>query len=223
MFIQIGSNDGKRLDPLHDVLVRGRWRGVMVEPVPYVFKRLKANYGAYQHRFSLENVAIGELDGEQSFYHLREAGDYASQGLPFWYDQLGSFRKDVLLKHEELIPDICTRITETVVPCVRFETLCARHKLEQIDLLHMDTEGYDFTLLQTIDLEKYRPFVLIYEHFHLSDAEKRACRQLLAARGYETLEEGMDTWCLRVGDGTRRDQRLLRLWGRLRAGASAIS
>src|SRR5438552_16548503 len=42
--VQVGAHDGAVVDPLRAELVYRRWRGVLVEPVPYVFERLRANY-----------------------------------------------------------------------------------------------------------------------------------------------------------------------------------
>src|SRR5207245_6466419 len=42
--VQIGSNDGVANDPINESLRARRWSGVLVEPIPYLFERLRANY-----------------------------------------------------------------------------------------------------------------------------------------------------------------------------------
>ena len=42
--MQIGSNDGRSGDPLYLFIRRDAWRGVLIEPVDYVFRQLKKNY-----------------------------------------------------------------------------------------------------------------------------------------------------------------------------------
>ncbi len=37
-FIQVGANDGALHDPLRRELIRRNWRGIMIEPVPYVVR-----------------------------------------------------------------------------------------------------------------------------------------------------------------------------------------
>src|SRR5438093_1498023 len=44
-FIEIGSNDGEHDDHLRPFILSRPWSGIMVEPVPYVFERLRRNYG----------------------------------------------------------------------------------------------------------------------------------------------------------------------------------
>lgn len=47
-FRQIGANDGVLGDPLHDSVLRHKLTGLLVEPLPNLCERLKANY-AGQH------------------------------------------------------------------------------------------------------------------------------------------------------------------------------
>ena len=196
VFIQIGANDGEQLDPLRSAVLKHSWRGVLVEPVPYVYARLSRNYG-HLSRLSLENVAIAEQAGSLPFYHLREAeADVAAGKLPQWYDALGSFRKDVLLKHVEFIPDIAQRVICTQVPCISFDQLCEKHELQRVDLLQMDTEGFDYEIIKTIDFQRWRPALLIYEYLHFDAKTQQDCEALLLQAGYLLHHEAMDTWCI---------------------------
>jgi hypothetical protein len=43
-FVQVGSNDADHGDPLRPFILTRRWSGIMIEPVPYVFERLRRNY-----------------------------------------------------------------------------------------------------------------------------------------------------------------------------------
>ena len=210
-FVQIGSNDGTQQDPLHDAILRGTWRGVMVEPVPYVFRRLQHNFG-HLPTVRLENVAVADVEGKLPFYHLPET---AEPGLPPWYDALGSFSRDVLLRHVDYIPDIAERIVCSQVPCVTFAHLCERNDIHELDLLHLDTEGHDYAILKQVDLARWRPRLIIYEHHHLAPTGRASCRERLSGMGYDLLEEGLDTWC--VDTGPRMPASLLRHWRRLKS------
>jgi FkbM family methyltransferase len=190
----------------------------MVEPVPYVFERLKSNYAGID-RVSVENAAISDQDGDRPFYHLAPVEDYEREGLPQWYDGIGSFSRESVLDHRRLIPDIESRLVETRVPCLAFESLLAKHHLAQVDLLLVDTEGYDYEILRHIDLSKHRPALVIYEHYHLSEQDQVACERTMRQAGYETMSEGFDTWCLRP----EADRRLTRTWRRLRPAIPAVS
>jgi FkbM family methyltransferase len=217
-FVEVGANDGTRHDHLRPFILSRAWRGIMVEPVPYIFERLRRNYGGIDG-VVLENVAIADRDGVLPFYHVVDATDAEREHLPHWYDQIGSFSRDVILSHARDIPDIEQRIARAQVPCMTFESLCRRHLVTDIDLLVIDTEGYDHEIVKSIDFSTRRPRLLVYEHYHLSAEDRAACRQRVQQLGYRTLAEGFDTWCV---DFTRQD-RLTRAWKRLRPGIRAQS
>lgn len=199
VFVEIGSNDGEQHDHLRPHILAGGWRGVMVEPVPYVFERLKANY-AEVDGVALKNAAVAERDGRLPFYHLRDADPAERATLPDWYDGVGSFSREAILTHAPQMPDIAQRIVELEVPALSFASLLAGHGIERPDLVVIDTEGHDWAIIRSIDLAAHGPRMLIYEHFHLSREDRAACREHLRAAGYETLEEGFDTIALRPAD-----------------------
>ena len=214
-FVEIGANDGQEHDHLHDLVIEHGWSGIMVEPVPYVFERLRKTY-ADVPGVTLENAAVSDRDGSLTLYHLAESDD---DTLPPWYHALGTTSRDALLRHAKDIPDVEDRIVTTVVPCLTFPSLCAGHDVHAVDLVLLDTEGHDYEILRTSDLPAWRPRLVIYEHYHLSPEDRAACRALMEDWGYETMEEGFDTWCLRPHEGDD----LTRRWRRLRPGVPGVS
>jgi FkbM family methyltransferase len=217
-FVEIGSNDGEQHDHLRPFILRLGWRGIMVEPVPYVFERLQANYGTLP-RVELVNAAIADRDGRLPFYCLVDAAPDERERLPDWYDGVGSFSREKVLAHRDAIPDVAERILRIEVPAMTFETVCRTNDVERVDLVVVDTEGYDAEILRSIDFGAYRPRVVIYEHFHLEPADRQATRDLLHDAGYETLEEGFDTLCLRPGRGDDLDE----CWSRLEPAVAGVS
>jgi FkbM family methyltransferase len=216
LFVEVGSNDGLQHDPLRPFIVDREWRGIMVEPVPYVFERLRRTYEA-NPRIAIENVAIADRDASLPFYYLREAALDERAVLPGWYDGIGSFSLQTVLSHSRHIPDIEHRVIAGEVPCLTFESLCEKHGVQQLDLLLIDTEGYDREVLRGIDLERWSPRLLVFEHYHLSPGDRSACTAQLAEAGYELLSEGFDTWCL----GPRATDRVRAQWRRLRPAVPA--
>lgn len=218
VFVQVGSNDGQRFDPLHREIALRRWTGVMVEPVPYVFERLARNYRGID-RVRLENVAISDHDGTQTLYYLPPADD---DTLPSWYDALASFRRDVVVGHRDAIPDVEDRLATIDVECLTFDSLCRRAGIDRLDLVHIDTEGYDFEVIKLVDLDRLQPRLLLFEHYHLDPASHDECIAHLAAHGYDHVSEGMDTICLRTQPWTSRERGLRREWERARAATGIL-
>lgn len=217
-FVQVGANDGERDDPLHALVREHDWRGIMVEPVPHVFARLKANSAGLEGRVALENAAIAATAGEADFHHLREAAPSERAALPDWYDEIGSFDRGVLLRHADEIPDVAERIVTTTVRTLTLEQLLRRHGAPGVDLLLLDTEGHDWQILRTLDLDGIRPRLLVYEHYHLSPEDRRACGARIEHAGYALLAEGFDTYCL---DALVEDE-LTERFDRMRAGVPPV-
>lgn len=198
-FVQVGANDGAMMDPLRKQVLSSRWRGLVIEPVPQLFAQLERNYAAAAGRVRAVNLAIATQDGELPFYHLADRPGLPS--LPDWVAGLGSFRRDVVLKHADRIPQLERYLSEIQVPAVTWRTLCQRHGVERIDVLVTDTEGYDFEIIRQVDFTRHRPLLLIYEHHHFDDDTRKACHALLHANGYTLFEEGLDTWALHAEAG----------------------
>lgn len=187
-FVQIGSNDGKSgADPLNRLLkTRKKWKALFVEPVPYLFARLRANYGNAS-RFAFENAAIN--DGRQAtFYWVPESAKAALPNLPAWAEELGSFDRNHIIKH---VPEVEPFIQAEEINGLTLEQLFAKHRLRHIDVLHIDTEGHDYKILSQLDLETIRPAIILFEHLHLAPEEKAASIRFLSGR-YELFEWGMD-------------------------------
>jgi FkbM family methyltransferase len=197
-FIEIGANDGQAFDPLRDYVRRPGWRGLMVEPVPHVFERLLANLREVPG-VELVNVAIAAAEGEATVHHL--AVDAEHPRLPPWKDAIGSLDRGHLLTELAAVPEDEREalLEATTVPCLRFETLLAEYGVERIDLLLIDTEGADAEILESIDLERHQPRLLVFEHHHIEPERLARLRERLESLHYTLVAEGLDTWCLDTG------------------------
>lgn len=215
-FLQIGANDGEQRDPLRLFVETRRWHGVMIEPVPFVFERLRARYRGHP-RVRLENAAIADRDGVLPFYHLAQAKP--GEDLPRWYDALGSFRREVIVKHADMIPDLERRIVQRDVPTLSFDSLCRKHGISALDLVQIDTEGYDYEILRHIDWQRWRPALVMYEHHHLNPDDRAACQAMLRTQGFDPVEESLDTVAFRSAGA---DPALQRAWAEFRVGAAEL-
>ncbi|MBV8159870.1 MAG: FkbM family methyltransferase [Acidimicrobiia bacterium] len=212
-FLQIGANDGAKGDYLDTYLRSCDWTGILVEPIPYVFEALQQRHGS-NTRLTLVNAAIADHDGTAQLYYLPKADD---PDLPSWYDALATFRREVIAAHAPWIPDIESRISTIEVPTFTVDSLCETHDIRTIDLVQMDTEGYDYDVVKQIDLDHYRPAIVLYEHYHLRPGEREACERHLEDHGYRSISNFFDTLAVRIDAADRRARRLNRLLTKLRA------
>lgn len=196
-FIQVGSHDGIQDDPLHKLILEHEaWKGVFVEPVPHLHGQLKQNYGN-SSRFVFERAAIGRTTGVVSFYSIApDARTRSSQPLPEWCEEIGSLDRNHLVKHLDgaLEPYIRCDLVE----CLTLPALIERHAIERIDLLHIDAEGADCAILSQLDLQRFSPRAIIYEHMHLEERERRSAEAFLSSWGYELRWHGLDTLAVRT-------------------------
>jgi len=194
-FVKVGANDGITGDPCSDLLLRTqRWKGLLIEPVPYCLARLEANFSD-RTRFSFAPVAIGSKEGEAPFYYVDERAKAALPGLPPYFDQLGSFSREHIVKH--LGGALEPFIVERRVPVRRLSPLLDERGIGEVHLLHVDVEGFDFEVLKSLDFPKHAPVLVFIEHKHLGEADRAAMAGLLRANGYSVRDCGGDFFACR--------------------------
>jgi hypothetical protein len=79
------------------------------------------------------------------------------------------------------------------VPCASVMGLLDKHRIDRLDLFHVDTEGYDFEVLKLIDFKRVKPRMILFEHIHLSADDRAACAAMLTREGYTLKPEQNDT------------------------------
>ena len=174
-FVQIGANDGRTGDPLWPFRDYPGWSGVLVEPVEHVFRRLRANYGGSE-RFRLVRAAVAGSPGMRPIHFVPEAA--VVNGA----DQLGSL--DAGTARALALRAGVRELTCSPVRCLTFEGLCRETGTRAFDLLHIDAEGADAEILRQVDLDRYRPAVVIFEHIHLPVSDRDSVIGMLDDAGY---------------------------------------
>ena len=179
-FVQLGANEGGTGDPIYETIRRHQLPGLLVEPQATAFEKLKAAYqGMDQVR--MERVAIARERGVLTLYKLNPK--YAHL-YPYDPSGIASFSAQHIIKHIRggaSIPDL---ILEETVEAMPLAELLEKHKVRRIDLLQIDTEGYDFEILKMLDFDRFQPVLINLEHLHLKPADCEACLKLLLSRGY---------------------------------------
>jgi FkbM family methyltransferase len=195
VFVKVGANDGVTGDPVSDIfLSQPHWRGVLIEPVPFCFQRLRASFHDSQ-RFKLEQVAIGKSEGSAIFYYVDAKAAAAIPNLPDWYDQLGSFDRDHITKH--LDGALEPYIAEKLVPVRTLPQVLQKHGLGEVNFLHVDTEGYDYEVLQTLDLSRQSIHAILIEHKHLPENRRVEMLHHLRANSYLVDDCGGDYFAVK--------------------------
>jgi FkbM family methyltransferase len=182
-FIQIGANDGVLDDPLRELIIGHHLSGLLIEPLPDMFDKLRFNYKD-QPQLIFENVAISTE--ESNFPMYRVNGDAS---VPLEWHGMASFNKKHLL--DEKVPDAC--IETCSVRTVPLKSLIGKYQITNINLLQVDTEGYDGQIVLSTLRAGIIPKIINYEHVHLSSSTRLECKVLLAEKRYCFIEVGKDT------------------------------
>jgi FkbM family methyltransferase len=192
-FVQIGANDGKFVDPLRRYVLKHPWRGVLVEPQPKVFAQLKANYAGLEDRLAFENVAIAPGDSVTLYLPPEGGADPTFERSVVSTDPKIIGRQLGLKKSPQALE----------VPAMTLDALLAKHGLTELDLLQIDVEGFDWPVLQTLDLAMVQPTIIQLEHGHMERPAIARMVEHLNAHRYDVYYGGYQ------GDTVAVHQRLL--------------
>ena len=192
----------------------------MMEPVPYLFKKLEISVAKtikdYKDRIHLLNAALSDRDGLQTFYtvnkHFGEEMPHETHALKH---QIGSFNIEHIYKHlnvkikrGQLKNDVNYYITPINVTSMTPLSVVNEFKKSgksvrdgNIDILLIDAEGYDYILLGSfLDIPIIRPVLVVYEHLHLNEEDKKKAINILESHGYITVGVGWNTFGVRVAE-----------------------
>jgi FkbM family methyltransferase len=155
-FVQIGANDGVSFDNLYHLVQRFNGRGVVVEPLENCYRRLKENY-RWLPQVSAVRCAVHPTQTSITLYRVREN---AMAEAPSWATGIASCDPDWLTKHGIAEGDI----ESESVPASHLMDVIRRHGLEGVDVLQVDTEGFDHEVIRMIDFDVTRPKLIKYEY-----------------------------------------------------------
>jgi FkbM family methyltransferase len=194
-FVQVGAADGKSFDPLHNSIKKYRWNGLLIEPLPDLFAALRETYDDHAN-LKFENSAVDSAEGTRALNRVPLKA--IKDGLvPDWSLGISSFYADRnAIGGKRVSADdferIKHRIVQEQVHCMPLPAMLARHGIEKIDLLQIDTEGHDFRILSQIDFARFHPQVIYFEYANLPAEEQRNALSILAEHGYDWEPCGLD-------------------------------
>ncbi|MES2308204.1 MAG: FkbM family methyltransferase [Verrucomicrobiota bacterium] len=182
-FIQIGANDGKTHDPIHAfVSPSKKWQGIVVEPVEYIFNLLLKNY---ENRSDLifENVAISDSNKDKKFFYVSNEAVKQIKGLKNNYNGVNGFSYDHIVRHfgEKIKPFIKEQVMRTIT----LNTLLRRNNIQSLDILLIDVEGHEYSILKQLNFSEIKPKVILIEHQNAS--YKNTFKMILKLKPHYTI------------------------------------
>ena len=72
-----------------------------------------------------------------------------------------------------------------------------KNKFDAVDLLQIDTEGFDAEIIKMFNFDYYHPVLIQYEHIHLSNKQNNETNKLLSSYGYIIIKKKNDTFAIK--------------------------
>jgi FkbM family methyltransferase len=168
--VKIGSNDGKYDDVLYDTLIKyPTIKCLFVDPIQNKLNECKKNFLNFTNA-KYECVAVSVDNAPKTLYVISEKAWINELKTHSWWDKLASFNPKHIENH-------CGKhfsnryLAEIKVPSIPLMDLLQKTEFLDVDLLHVDTEGHDWSILKQIDYNVIAPKLILFEKRHLLKKE----------------------------------------------------
>jgi FkbM family methyltransferase len=187
-FVVVGAMDGVNHDRLRKHIARNKnWQGLLVEPLPDMFDKLKANY-AGRSNLLFEDAAITEQEGTAEITRIPE--ENVDNECPSWADGISTLRPDIhIIGQREELKEFSVKQS---IRTTTFESLARKHSLKQIDILQIDAEGYDKEIFDQVWEANFRPSIIKVEVNYLTYVAIKELKAKLETYNYKCFFERDD-------------------------------
>lgn len=136
-FVDVGARDGVHISNTFLLEKRG-WKGICVEPHPILYQQLSK-----KRKSKTLNLAIADVGEEQTVlqFAMWKEGALGHSGLV-----------DVDYRHTKALEDIHHELVDVNV--VSVETLLEKEGVTHVDVLDIDVEGAELSVVRSIDFSK---------------------------------------------------------------------
>lgn len=189
--IQVGANDGITHDPIHKYIKRDQWLGLLIEPQERVYRNRLFPLYRRNPLIHIENIAVNDHNGIMDFYRIsfcdmRWATGLSTFHLPTLQKKVDAGEIDKLAARYKVKtpPNISQYLESVPVECKTFDFLRQKFNIKEVDVLQIDTEGFDFEIVKLYDLENHKPKVIVFESSHLDEAAYAEAASYFEQNGY---------------------------------------
>ena len=202
--LQIGANDGQTNDPLNKFLSGKDIDAILIEPIKDVFDKLKMTYT--KEDFKFVNNAISDVDDQLYLYRISKSkfDDYRRlykqdanpTGITsFNMAHLESFLSKVAPDYFE-VNGFDGWIEKTSVEGITFQTLYKKFGINNVSVLQVDTEGFDYEILKMYFSSGMNdPLIINFEYKLLSEWDVASALSMLAGKGYSYFRHSSGDIC----------------------------
>jgi FkbM family methyltransferase len=180
-YVDIGAYDGITFSNTHRFNIFHNWSGINIEPLPAVFKKLKQNRNSDINL----NIAITDKKGTQNFI---ESNEDMLSGLS---SGMKSEHIDRINKSEKSkkIYDVKTDLLKNILE---------DYNVSSINLLSIDVEGNELSVIRSIDFKKIFIDVIIFESNDYSKDNTLKIKKILNKNNFFEFKSGGDTYMINL-------------------------
>lgn len=178
-FIEAGANDGLSQSNTALYEFEYGWKGLLVEPNPkkcFECKKRRINSIVENYALVSDNYTDDYIEG-----NFDETG-YSESLTSLVYDK-GDWCDSHLQVHKEQIKNNLIK-----VPAITLNKLLEKHNVDRVDFISLDVEGYEISVLNGFDLEKYNPKYFLIETTNLEN-RKKSIIEYMEERDYTVIDQ----------------------------------
>jgi FkbM family methyltransferase len=202
--VQVGACDGVAYDPVREVILERRLAGLLLEPLTDLYALCKSGYRAANcHRLMFANLAVAR---EPGMLLMRRVPTSVASQLPPWVLGLGTARNHNMLTREvaerhQVPPEIFETISNNIelveVQAYPLRSILFGYGIHRVDVLVVDVEGMEREVIESLDLPRYAPPVMLIEHTTMSSSDKAALATYVQNCNYALTECEADWLAIR--------------------------
>ena len=139
-FVDVGAFDGVTCSNTRSLAESG-WSGLLIEPLPEAYLQLENLY-RNNNKITTINCGISNKEEILNLYQNGMISTFRTFGLPFYR---------------------LTNRTQSSIICYTLEYILNKHNVSKIDVLSIDVEGFEDKVMDSFDIERYKPALCIIE------------------------------------------------------------
>ncbi len=184
VFVEVGAFDGVHYSNVRRLVEHHGWSGVSIEPVGRNFENLTRSYAG--HPVRCIRAAASNTPGEVALH----VSSYPH--LPQWGSDVASISGADNARWEKRYQASWSR---EVVPARTLTSILDEAGIRGFDLLTIDAEGHDLEVLESLDLDRFQPQLVVIEY----GSRRELILGLLARHGYSILlDNKQDLFAARI-------------------------